>query len=109
MTDKNIANLSVSDADDTAKSILVRNLLGRPTTPDNLIKRFEGSVHFLTYGMERHPSLTTNCNILSAILESPDPQGYVSQIEKCARFLVSSWSRSDASFIDKWVSSHRVP
>ncbi|MCJ1360209.1 MAG: hypothetical protein MMC33_010212 [Icmadophila ericetorum] len=103
------SNLSVSDADDTAKSILVRNLLGRPTTPDNLIKRFEGSVHFLTYGMERHPSLTTNCNILSAILESPDPQGYVSQIEKCARFLVSSWSRSDASFIDKWSISEFYP
>lgn len=103
------ANLSVPDADDTAKSILVRNLLGVPTTPAKLIARFEGSDHFLTYGMERHPSLTTNCNVLSAILESPEPAQWLGQVEKCARFLIASWSRQDMPFTDKWNTSEYYP
>ncbi len=82
---------------------MVRNLLGKPTSPGKLVERFEDKTHFLTYGMERHPSLTTNCNVLSALLESPDPMKYISQIEKCARFLVSAWSSPDIPFKDKWV------
>ncbi|KAF1829997.1 Ent-kaurene synthase [Decorospora gaudefroyi] len=103
------SNLSVPDADDTAKAILVRNLLGVPTTPEKLIARFEGSDHFLTYGMERHPSLTTNCNVLSAMLESPEPAQWIDQIEKCARFLIASWTRPDMPFTDKWNISELYP
>ncbi|KAI9841645.1 MAG: hypothetical protein M1837_000492 [Sclerophora amabilis] len=103
------SKLSVPDADDTAKSIIIRNLLGKKTTPDKLIERFEGTDHFLTYRMERHPSLTTNCNVLSAMLESPEPMKYISQIEKCARFLCFSWTRSDALFMDKWNISEYYP
>ncbi|KAI5795733.1 ent-kaurene synthase [Geopyxis carbonaria] len=100
---------SVPDADDTAKSIITRNLLGKPTAPDKLIKIFEGSDHFLTYMMERHPSLTTNCNVLSAILESPNPINYILQIEKAAKFLCFSWLRADVSFMDKWNISEFYP
>lgn len=95
---------SVADADDTAKTIMIRNLLGTPTSADRLVATFEGKTHFFTYPMERHPSVTTNCNVLSALLLAPDRERYTSQIEKCAHFLCESWLRSDMVFMDKWVS-----
>ena len=94
---------SVADAGVTAKSIMVCNLLGKPTNAARLVGTFEGKTHFLTYPMERHPSVTTNCNVLSAMLLAPDRENYTSQIEKCAHFLCESWLRSDMVFMDKWV------
>jgi hypothetical protein len=97
------AKSSVVDADDTSKSIILCNLLGVPTSVDKLIKTFEGKTHFLTYMMERHPSVTTNCNILSAILVSPNPVKFVPEIEKIATYLCRSWKQADIPFQDKWV------
>ncbi|KAG9229804.1 hypothetical protein BJ875DRAFT_521962 [Amylocarpus encephaloides] len=100
---------SVADADDTAKSIMICNLLRVPTSVDKLVKTFEGKTHFLTYMMERHPSVTTNCNILSAILVSPDPEKFVPQIEKIATYLCGSWKQADIPFQDKWNISEFYP
>ncbi|KAL9634582.1 MAG: hypothetical protein Q9164_004008 [Protoblastenia rupestris] len=104
-----ISNFAVPDADNTAKSIITRDLLGRPTSADKLLQRFEGKFHFLTYMMERHPSLTTNCNVLGAMLESPEPTKYMSQINKCANSLWFLWTRSDVLFVDKWNISVFYP
>ncbi|KAF9888181.1 hypothetical protein FE257_009176 [Aspergillus nanangensis] len=103
------SRMSVGDADDTARSIFIRCLLGKPTTPERLIKKFEGPDHFLTYMFERHPSVTTNCNCLTAILESPDVAPYGSQIEKLTRYICASWSNPDLVFADKWNVSEFYP
>ena len=98
-----VAKSSVPDADDTSRSISIRNLLGKPTTVQGLIETFEGPDHFLTYMMERHPSVTTNCNALTAILESPGFTTYVPQIEKLVKYICASWCSPDLVFSDKWV------
>jgi len=98
----------VPDADDTSKSIILRNLLGRPTSADKLVQNFEGKTHFLTYMMERHPSVTTNCNALSAILVSPEPENFIPQIEKITKYLCASWKQADIPFQDKWVSDSEL-
>ena len=103
-TDITPAKSSVPDADDTSRSIYIRNLLGKPTTAERLVEIFEGPDHFLTYMMERHPSVTTNCNALTAILESPDSTSYAPQIEKLVKYICASWCSPDLVFADKWVS-----
>ncbi len=92
-----------SDADDTAKAILALNLMGRPTSPEGLVRAFEAENHFRTYLGERDPSFSVNCNVLEALLHSPNPATYESQIEKAARFVFDRWYRSNDPIRDKWV------
>lgn len=98
-----LAKSSVPDADDTSKSLITQKLLGKKFSAAKLVEKFEGKEHFLTYMMERHPSVTTNCNVLSALLEADDITDYMPQIEKLARYLCHSWARTDVPFADKWV------
>lgn len=99
------ARKSVGDADAAARSIFIRNLLGVPTRPERLISTFEGPDHFLTYMFERYPSVTTNCNSLTAILEAPDMTLYGPQIEKLVRYITAAWCDPDLVFADKLVST----
>lgn len=94
-----------ADADDTAKSILVLNLAGQATSPDNILKHFKTATHFKTYAQERDPSFSANCNVLAALLHSPNPSNYSQQVVKCASFLCDHYLRSDSDVRDKWVSS----
>lgn len=93
------------DADDTAKGLLALDLMGRHLSPDRMIKVFEGSNHFTTFGAERDPSLTSNCHILLALLHQPDVSKYYPQITKTANFLCDFWWTTDGRIKDKWVSS----
>ena len=90
----------LSDADDTAKTILSLNLLGRPISPDQMIAEFETKSHFQTYKAERNASFSANCNVLNALLHDPEPVKYLSQIHKTANFLCDSWWAG--SLKDKW-------
>ncbi|KAK5999068.1 Pimaradiene synthase pbcA [Cladobotryum mycophilum] len=88
------------DADDTAKSILTLNLLGRPTTCEMLIDRFETPTHFKTYDLESNGSFSANCNVLNAILHSENLANHLPQISKALNFLCQAWY--DGNSDDKW-------
>lgn len=94
-----------ADADDTAVTILLLNLLGKPTSSKAMVETFESKSHFITYPGERDPSFTANCNVLLALLASPETSEHVPQIEKAARFLYTYWFESNDQIKDKWVSS----
>ena len=90
-----------ADADDTAKVVLALNLLGFPTSPERLIADFENSTHFRTFKQESNASLSTNCNVLDALLHSPNPGRYVKSISKAAEYLCDAWYSGQIK--DKWV------
>lgn len=92
-----------ADADDTAKAILVLNLLQQQVSPDAMLKAFEADHHFKTYPHERDPSFSANCNVLLALLHAENPSQYESQIEKASRFLHKHFRESpDLEVQDKW-------
>ncbi|GAP88722.2 putative ent-kaurene synthase [Rosellinia necatrix] len=88
------------DADDTAKSLLALGALGVQIDRAPLIRNFEGSSHFKTYQLERNPSVSANCNVLLALLTSPNVEEYVPQIEKAVKFLCGCWNANKLQ--DKW-------
>ena len=92
----------LEDADDTAKTLLSLNALGRPTSPNAMIAAFEGKDHFKTFRIECNPSFSANCNILNALLSVSEPDQYAAQILKATVFLCDLWYNGDAK--DKWVS-----
>lgn len=92
-----------ADADDTAKTILVLNLLQQQVSPDAMLKAFETEHHFKTYPQERDPSFSANCNVLLALLHTNNPSQYAPQIEKATRFLHSHFRESELKVRDKWV------
>ncbi|KAJ5370472.1 Phyllocladan-16-alpha-ol synthase [Penicillium cataractarum] len=92
-----------ADADDTAKALLVLNLLQSHASPDAMLAAFEAEHHFKTYPYERDPSFSANCNVLLALLHAEQPSEYASQIEKAARFLHKHFRESaDLQVQDKW-------
>ncbi|KAL5114027.1 hypothetical protein ACEQ8H_008083 [Pleosporales sp. CAS-2024a] len=93
------------DVDDTAKCIISLNRLGEEASATAMIAAFEAETHFRTYASERNPSFTANCNVLSAILQQPDPSFYQPQITKLVQFLCDYLWESDGSVRDKWNSS----
>lgn len=99
----------LADVDDTAKCLITLGKLGIETCPDAMIDAFESDTHFRTYGMERNPSFTANCNVLSALLEQPEPERYSAQITKITDFLCNQWWESDEDIKDKWNSSSLYP
>jgi len=100
------APLVGSDADDTAKAITTLEILGRRASPDNMIKKFEARDHFRTYGFERNPSFSANCNVLKALLHAqPSPNQYAAEIEKAIRFICNCWWGTHGNIADKWVQT----
>ncbi|RDL34572.1 uncharacterized protein BP5553_07700 [Venustampulla echinocandica] len=97
----------IPDADDTAKTILTLNLLGRPTSPDGMIANFEATSHFRTYPGERNASFSANCNVLNALLHVENPGQYTKQISKTTIFLCKSWMAGNIT--DKWNLCHQYP
>ena len=91
----------LADADDTAKTIIALSFLGREVRPDRLISEFDNGSYFLTYKGERNPSVSTNCNVLLALLHVPDSYLYAAQISRIIHYLCSAWNHSN--FKDKWV------
>jgi hypothetical protein len=94
-----------ADADDTAMSLTTLNLLGVEAQADEMVAEFEAPTHFKTYSLERNPSLSANCNVLNALLHTPNPDIYLAQIEKCVRFLCQEWWQSGNRLEDKWVGA----
>lgn len=77
--------------------------LGYNASPTTMIDTFEAEAHFRTYPLERNPSFTANCNVLSALLEQPDISRYSPQIQKTVSFLCDTWWASAEGIRDKWV------
>ncbi|EXL39270.1 hypothetical protein FOCG_18115 [Fusarium oxysporum f. sp. radicis-lycopersici 26381] len=98
-----------ADVDDTAKAITALTILGRAPSPLQMLNIFEVTTHFRTYAGERDPSLTANCNALSALLEQPDVINYATQIQKTTKFLCDYWWQSDGKIKDKWNTSYLYP
>ncbi|KAL4757460.1 terpene synthase family protein [Aspergillus foveolatus] len=97
------------DADDTAKALIALHLRGRRYSPQTLIDRFEGEHHFTTYLYETHTSVSTNANVLTALVLLSDDGRYQSQIEKCIRYLCEAWFHCDRMVQDKWNISPYYP
>ncbi|KAI4203864.1 MAG: hypothetical protein LQ350_001486 [Teloschistes chrysophthalmus] len=96
------------DADDTAKSILMLNLCGHRVTPDQMLSHFKISEgHVQTFFGERNASFSTNCHVLMALLNAPEPQRYSDQIERIAEYLCDCWSSGPVK--DKWNTSFHYP
>ncbi|KAH8645693.1 hypothetical protein BX600DRAFT_484952 [Xylariales sp. PMI_506] len=88
------------DADDTSRCLLSLTALGVQIDRSPLIRHFEGSSHFRTYQFERDPSVSANCNVLLALLTSPNVVQYATQINKAAGFLCTRWNANRLQ--DKW-------
>jgi len=80
------------DADDTAKSLSSLYILGRHRAkPDRLIKTFDSGTSFQTYQAERNPSFSANCNVLIALLQSPDSRQYTETVYRIVDYLCTAW------------------
>ncbi|KAL9035594.1 MAG: hypothetical protein Q9214_006506, partial [Letrouitia sp. 1 TL-2023] len=91
---------ALDESDDTSNVIYVLNYLGRPTSPNAMIRRYESSDKFRCFAMERNPSPSANAHILKALLSAQKPRLYLDQIVKAATYICDCWWKSDAS--DKW-------
>ena len=97
-----IAPSVLADADDSAKVLLTLNLLGRGVLPDRMITQFKSeNGHFRTYPGERDVSFSANCNVLIALLQSPNVEVYSSCISNIATYLSDAWWTGASR--DKWV------
>ncbi|KAJ6577338.1 hypothetical protein B0H19DRAFT_1119261 [Mycena capillaripes] len=109
-----------ADADDSAKVLTALHHLGihKPVTP--LCDAFELESHFQCYPYERNPSITVQCNVLSALLvgvSEPSKNGHVNgaaatdvetlaqSILKAATFISETWWTTNSEMLDKWHDS----
>lgn len=90
----------LSDADDTARTLMTLQLLKRPTNFAPMIQQFESQDHFRTYEMERNPSFSANCNVLLALLHLDDVDQYAAQVSKTLTFVLQKFEHDDVW--DKW-------
>ncbi|KAI0837753.1 hypothetical protein F5Y06DRAFT_270158 [Hypoxylon sp. FL0890] len=90
------------DADDTAKSITLLNMLDVPTSATPLIEKYCTGNYFGTYAGERDASISTNSNALIAMCMSPDAKHHKSIIILVAKFLCKKWWRDPNRILDKW-------
>ncbi|KAI0509178.1 hypothetical protein F5B22DRAFT_638190 [Xylaria bambusicola] len=93
----------LADADDTAKTILALHLLGSLADPAAMIEQFQFNGHFQTYKHERNPSLSANCNVLDALLHTPSPEEYLSEIKELTAFICEMYCSGQV--LDKWNAS----
>ncbi|PVH97410.1 Ent-kaurene synthase [Periconia macrospinosa] len=93
----------ISDADDTARTLMTLKLLGESPDPAPMIRLFELDDHFRTYEMEQNPSFSANCNVLLALLYLGDVSKYLSQISKALDFILVEFERGEV--LDKWSLS----
>jgi hypothetical protein len=93
----------LSDADDTARTLLTLKRSGQSIDPSCMVQKFEASDYFKTYEKERNPSFSANCNVLLALLELDDANHYAAQIQKVTKFLLDEWASGD--MFDKWNTS----
>ena len=97
-----------ADADDSAKVISALSHLGVPTSVSALCRAFELDTYFQCYEFERNPSITVQCNVLSALLEVFDKSEGVSSglsrsIYKVVAFISDTFWATSGDLDDKWV------
>lgn len=78
-------------------------LQGTRYSPQALVDRFERENHFATYLYETHTSVSTNFNVLAALVLLSTDGHYQPQIEKCIRYLCEAWFNCNGMLKDKWV------
>jgi hypothetical protein len=89
------------DAEDTAKSVHTLQLLGRNPDVRPIFDNFQNPTEFVTYAGERTPSITTNCNVLKALLTATAWLKCKESIRITVDFICRSWF--SGRFTDKWV------
>ncbi len=91
-----------ADTDDTARALLTLNLSGKAAKPDQMIDHFKSeNGHFRTFPGERDASFSSNCNVLKALIHTPNVEDYSPSISSIATFLSDSWWSGTPE--DKWV------
>lgn len=88
------------DADDTARTLMTLQLLGKRPDFAPMNQAFETNDHFRTYDFERNPSFSANCNVLIALTCINDADQYAMQINKTLKFVLEKFEQHDVS--DKW-------
>ncbi|KAL8665782.1 MAG: hypothetical protein Q9202_001904 [Teloschistes flavicans] len=92
----------MADADDSAKVQLCLSLLGRTSSfSTQMIAKFDRGTHFQTYPAERDPSVSTNCNVLMALLHCENPDFHRKSICNATNFLCHAWENGISD--DKWL------
>ncbi|KAF8130949.1 hypothetical protein K438DRAFT_1643310 [Mycena galopus ATCC 62051] len=90
------------DADDSAQVLTALYHLGIHKSVAPLCAAFELESHFQCYPCERNPSITVQCNVLSALLEQV---GLSRSILKAASFITEAWWTTNSEIKDKWHDS----
>jgi halimadienyl-diphosphate synthase len=91
------------DADDTALTLSVLHRFGYPISMGPL-RPFEGVHFFMTFPLERDPSVTTNAHVLEVLEACPSfPRQHLLR-QKLIRFLRDARVDGD-HWVDKWHSS----
>ncbi|KAI1670819.1 hypothetical protein Ptr902_08159 [Pyrenophora tritici-repentis] len=93
----------LEDADDTARSLMALQCLGKSQSALRLIEMFQTADHFHTYRREGSPSFSANCNVLLALLGEADGELYQVNIEKALAFLLEL--EESGPIHDKWNMS----
>lgn len=93
----------LEDADDTARSLMALQCLGKSQSARRLIKMFQTADHFRTYRQEGSPSFSANCNVLLALLGEADGALDQENIEKAMTFLLDL--EESGPIRDKWNMS----
>ncbi|RYP17316.1 hypothetical protein DL765_004607 [Monosporascus sp. GIB2] len=102
-----------SDVDDTAKGIMLLNMLQPSNSvvvePDQMIRMFGADTHFRTYAAERDPSYSANCNVLLSLIHYAIPFKFSKEIQAIVQFLCERWWTADGTIKDKWNTCHLYP
>ncbi|KAL8848314.1 MAG: hypothetical protein Q9221_006668 [Calogaya cf. arnoldii] len=90
----------LEDADDTARTLLTLQDLGKPASPERMIEKFQTNKHFRTYELEGSPSFSANCNVVLSLLGVNEINKYAHHIETALTFLLEA--EESGTISDKW-------
>jgi hypothetical protein len=97
----------LEDADDTARSLMALQCLGKSQSARRLIEMFQTTDHFRTYRLEGSPSFSANCNVLLALLGEAEGELDQESIAKALTFLLEL--EESGPIHDKWNMSAHYP
>ena len=90
----------LADADDTSKALQILGRLGVSTDACSLVETFFNGRVFEIYHLERHASMSTNCNALKALILTGGFSKYTMQTLSTVTYLCDSWY--SGVLRDKW-------
>ncbi|KAL9640532.1 MAG: hypothetical protein Q9204_000679 [Flavoplaca sp. TL-2023a] len=90
----------LEDADDTARTLMTLQDLGKPASPEGMIHKFQTDQHFRTYELEGSPSFSANCHVVLSLTGYDETNKYAPQLQRALTFLLEAEESGPLS--DKW-------